>query len=264
MGNFFRESSGDRDHVIKAQNNAPKNIVLDHVNITGTGSNPLYFAPGVTYSKLINSELKGKSDKVGVYLDAESAYNTIENNFIHVSTAEDGFWAKRIGDDRGWPQMAIDGSSWNKIIGNRFGELRNGGIYLYRNCGEGGVIRHTPPEHNEITNNIFLYTDYRGPNPAIYLNSRDYGWKERIGHCSADEGKTFGSSISNKDHAQYNIIRQNKFYKRKISIGGVSMDAPCDFMIRTKNKSAKEPNDISGNIFVGTDGKWFGPCNVSN
>ena len=264
-GNFFKESSRSLNHEIRARNNAPTNIVLDHVTISGVNRNPVYFAPGVTNCKLVNSEINGKSEKVGIYLDAESAYNTIENNLIHVSTEEDGFWAKTFGYNRGWPQVAIDGSSWNKIIGNEFGELRNGGIYLYRNCGEGGVIRHTRPEHNEINNNTFLYKHYTGLNPAIYLNSRDYGWKERdFGHCGADEGKPFGSSISNKDHAQYNIIKQNKFHKRKINLGGVSMDATCDFMIRIKNKSTKEPNNISENIFVGKDGKRSGPCNVSN
>jgi hypothetical protein len=75
----------------------------------------------VTYSKLINSEVKGISSRVGIYLDAESAYNTIENNSIHVDTDDD-----EVGEtvpflpDRGWPLIAIDGSTGNKIINNNF------------------------------------------------------------------------------------------------------------------------------------------------
>ncbi len=76
--------------------------------------------------------------------------------------------------------MAVDGSSWNTINNNRFASLRNGGIYLYRNCGEKGTIRITPPEHNTITNNSFYYKKYTGHKPAIYLGSRDYGRRGKI------------------------------------------------------------------------------------
>ncbi len=86
----IRDSSKrDVQHVQRVRMNAPRNIVFDGITITGVGRNPFYFSPGVTYSKLINSEVKGKSDAVGIYLDAESAYNTIENSYVHVETKED-------------------------------------------------------------------------------------------------------------------------------------------------------------------------------
>jgi parallel beta-helix repeat protein len=265
--NYFKDSSKTRNHTIKARNNAPKNIVFDNVTITGVGRNPVYFAPGVTHSKLINSEIKGESEKVGIYLDAESAYNMIENNDIHVKTDEDDWGKLPFVTNRGWPQMAIDGSSRNKIINNRFSELRNGGIYLYRNCGEGGTIRHTPPEHNTIINNVFHYENYNGDKPAIYLSSRDYGFKERHpGHCDLDDGKPYGSSRSDKDFAKYNIIMQNQFYKRKIfkHIGGLTRldDATLDDMIKTKNKSLNSPNyvDYNNNEMVDKERKRPAGC----
>jgi hypothetical protein len=248
-----REASNSK-HVQRVRNNAPKNIVFDGITITGVGRNPLYFSPGVTYSKLINSEMKGKSDKTGIYLDAESAYNTIENNYLHVDTKKDK-WAK-LGYNRGWPQMTIDGSSHNKIIGNRFSNINNGGIYLFRNCGEGGTIRHTPPERNTINNNVFYYKKYKGLNPAIYLGSRDYGWKERtFGHCDKDDGRPYGSSKSDKDYAKFNTIKNNKFYKRKINDQSSGpfpylRDATPDDLIKTKNKSANSPNYISNNKMI--------------
>ena len=163
--------------------------------------------------------MKGKSEKVGIYFDAESAYNTIENNYIHVKTEEDGWGVLPAVTDRGWPQIALDGSSWNTFINNRFSNLNNGGIYFYRNCGEGGTIRHTPPEHNTIKNNSFYYNKYKGGKPAIYLGSRDYGFKEStFGHCDADDGRPYGSSSSDKDYARHNTILQNQFYNRKIYI----------------------------------------------
>ena len=242
-------------HVQRVRNNAPRHIVFDKITITGVGRNPLYFAPGVTYSKLINSEMKGKSEKVGIYFDAESAYNTIENNYVHVKTEEDGWGVLPAVTDRGWPQIAIDGSSWNTFINNRFSNLNNGGIYFYRNCGEGGTIRHTPPERNTIKNNSFYYNKYKGGKPAIYLGSRNYGFKERtFGHCDADDGRPYGSSGSDKDYARHNIILQNQFYNRKIykQIGGQLklVDATLDDMIKTKGASSNTPNDISNNEMI--------------
>jgi hypothetical protein len=53
-------------------------------------------------------------------------------------------------------------------------------------------------------------------NPSIYLSSRDgnteasNGW---FGYCDDDEGYDFGSSKSDKDYAQYNVVMQNQIYK---------------------------------------------------
>lgn len=203
--------SESHKHVERVRHNAPRNIVFDNVIITGVGRNPVYFAPGVTYSKLINSEIKGKSDAVAIYLDAESYKNTIKNNYIHVDTKNFLFesW------DR--PQMAVDGSSHNIIMNNTFSGLNHGGIYLYRNCGEGGTIRHSTPSHNEIINNIFIYKTYKGNLPAVYLGSRDYGRGQRIyKYCDEDDGRPYGSSASEKDYARYNVIMQNQFYERLV------------------------------------------------
>jgi hypothetical protein len=251
----IRDSSKrDVQHVQRVRMNAPRNIVFDGITITGVGRNPFYFSPGVTYSKLINSEVKGKSDAVGIYLDAESAYNTIENSYVHVETKEDRLNLIPTLPSRGWPQMAVDGSSWNTINNNRFASLRNGGIYLYRNCGEKGTIRITPPEHNTITNNFFYYKKYTGHKPAIYLGSRDYGRaKDIVGHCGDDRGRSYGSSRSNEDYARHNIIKNNKLSKRQIANAGPSgfpRSATVEDMIVTKNKSTNSPNDISDNRLV--------------
>lgn len=264
-----RERTKPSRHVLRVRNAAPKNIVFDNITITGVSRNPLYFAPGVTYCKLINSEMKGKSSKVGIYFDAESAYNTIKNNYIHVNTAEDNWGKAPFVTNRGWPQVALDGSSNNKIISNRFSSLNNGGIYFYRNCGEGGTIRHTPPERNIIINNSFYYNKYKGSKPAIYLGSRDYGLKEStFGHCDADDGRPYGSSKSDKDYAKYNVIMQNQFYKRNVwkSVGGQNrlVKATLADMIMTKNKSSNSPNYIAYNELVSAKVNRKGGCYVRN
>jgi hypothetical protein len=250
-----REPTKSLNHRNRLRDNAPKHIMFDHVTITGLGRNPFYLAPGVTYATLMNSEMKGKSNKVGIYLDAESAYNTIKGNSIHVVTAEDE-WAKIPGvTDRGWPLIAIDGSTRNKILNNSFSSLNNGGIYLYRNCGEGGTIRHTTPSYNWIINNVFYYNKYTGLKPAIYFGSRDYGLKERLGHCNDDDGRPYGSSASEKDYAKHNVVMQNQFYKRRVyrpaPLGGFTLaEASIADYVKTKNSKVNSPNYIDHNQIV--------------
>ena len=253
--NELKKSSRTPGHAGRVQANAPKNIVFDNVTITGVGRNPFYLSPGVTYTTLINSTMNGKSDKVAIYLDAESAYNTIKNNSINVVTAKDK-WEKVPGmTSRGWPLIAIDGSAGNKIMNNKFSSLNHGGIYLYRNCGEGGIIRHTTPSHNEIINNIFYYNKYNGSKPAIYFGSRDYGRLQRLGHCNDDDGKPFGSSASEKDYARHNVVMHNQFYKRKILVQSgqpfpTVREAQISDLVKTKNPKVNAPNFIEHNQMV--------------
>jgi hypothetical protein len=264
-----KRDANNSNHVGRLRANAPSHITFDDITITGVGRNPFYLAPGVTHVTLINSELKGQSSKVGIYLDAESAFNTIANNNIHVKTDDDDWGDLPFVTNRGWPQVAIDGSSHNMIKNNRFAAINNGGIYFYRNCGEGGTIRHTPPEHNVVVNNRFYYRKYKGSKPAIYLGSRDYGQKERtLGHCDKDDGRPYGSSKSEKDYARHNIIIQNQLYKRKIwkMINGQNrrVNASISDMIVTKNKSVNSPNFIKYNELVGADIKRSAGCYVSD
>jgi hypothetical protein len=233
----LRESSRSSEHVTTARNNAPKKVIFDNITITGVGKIPLYFASGVTYSELINSEIKGVSRSVAVYLDAESYNNIFKNNYIHAVTIE-----------REREVMAIDGSSYNKIVNNKFSALNNGGIYLYRNCGERGVIRHSTPSHNTIVNNIFYYDKYKGGNPSIFLGARN-GNKS---YCNEDKGYPYGSSKSDLDSATYNIVMQNQIYKRSISD-----------MIKSKNWKNNSPNYIAYNETVTTETKRLAGCYVS-
>ena len=235
-----REATESMNHRNRVRNNAPKNIVFDNVTITGLGRNPFYLAPGVTYTELINSEINGKSSAVAIYLDAESGWNTIKNNYIHVSTA------KR-------EQVAVDGSAYNALINNRFSGLNHGGIYLYRNCGEGpqnthgeGTIRHQTPQHNHIINNIFYYKKYEGSNPAVFLGSRN----GNRNYCSDDSGFPYGSSASDKDYAQHNVVMQNQFYKRGVLKRVGLVEASISDYVKTSNSKVNYPNYIAHNKIV--------------
>jgi len=210
----IQQSSAEPDHVHRLRTAAPSSIKLDNIDVVGQGRNLVYFGPGVRQSSLSHSRLSGYSRRVGVYLDAESSGITIDHNQFDVETADGSWWGFY---DRGWPQIAIDGSSHNRISHNTFKSLRNGGVYLYRNCGEGGTIRYNTPSSNSIVNNIFEYTNdinYQRLSPAVYLGSRNYGTLENIlpgSHCNDDEihGVEAGSAQSNGDFAQNNQVISN-------------------------------------------------------
>lgn len=192
----LKNSSYSADHTQRARANAPTKITLNKMTITGSGRIPLYIAPGATYVTLQNSSIKGRTTSTSVYLDTESAYNVIRNNTIAAATE------KR-------EVMAIDGSAYNKIYGNYFSGLNNGGIFLYRNCGEGGTIRHQSPYNNEIINNVFYYNKFNGSVPAVWVASRN----GNRNYCSHDNGYFFGSSVNNNDLVKNTVIFQNRFYK---------------------------------------------------
>lgn len=196
----LRDSSRqDANHTKRVQANAPKNIIFEKLKIASEARIAFYVSPGVTYLTLKNSAIEGSSP-LAIYLDAESGYNSILNNSINTLT-----------DKR--ELIAVDGSANNLIQGNKFSSLSNGGIYLYRNCGEGGTIRHQAPQKNQILDNIFYYKNYKGSNPSIYLGARNGGKK----YCGDDAGFSWGSSANDGDFARNNIVTGNKIYVRGVN-----------------------------------------------
>ena len=241
--NFYKISSRLPGHTARARANAPSHITLENLVITSMGGWPVYFAPGVTYSRLVNSELTGTVKRGAIYLDAESAFNIISGN--RIDTRAEPRWVLRLTNWLGFPPgiqaISIDGSSHNTISGNRISNLSNAAIHLYRNCGEGGVIRHATPSYNTITNN-----DFRGSRPAIHLGSRDgRGWLPIFNTypCDLDEGHLdAGSAKSNKDHARHNIVTHNRFHSR----AGLTLDD----LIRSENREGHSQNFIDQNELV--------------
>ncbi len=185
-----KESSVTLGHTARLQAAAPEGVVLYDVTITSYGRIPVYLGPGTTKFTMYDSTLKGRSDSVALYLDAESGTNTIRNNTFNTTGA-----TREI--------IAVDGSANNQIIANNIKQAPNGGIYLYRNCGEGGTVRHQAPQYNLIAGN----TINNGGGYGIWLGSRNGG---RL-YCSDDKGFPFGSSINDGDFANSNTVKDNVF-----------------------------------------------------
>ena len=205
-GVLLRDSSRQPGHVERAQAAAPRRIMLRNLLITGTGRIPLYISPGVTEVTLRDSEMRGLSRSTAIYLDTESMNNVILSNRIAVDARRE--------------LIAVDGSAHNLIRDNDFHELANGGIFLYRNCGEGGTIRHTTPSYNGILDNRFHYGRMTAEKPAIHVGSRD---GNRL-YCSLDDGYAVGSSKDDRDFARNNRIAGNQFIEllggTPIRVGG--------------------------------------------
>ena len=183
-----KASSTTLGHTARAQAAAPKGTVLYAVTITGYGRIPLYLGPGTTRLTMSDSTIKGRSDSVALYLDAESGSNIFRNNTFALASSRE--------------VIALDGSADNQILSNTI-SASNGGIYLYRNCGEGGTVRHQPPQNNFIAGNTSDNTGGYG----IWLGSRNGG---RF-YCNDDAGFPFGSSQDDGDFADDNIVRDNTF-----------------------------------------------------
>lgn len=185
-----KASSVKTGHIERAQAAAPRGTVLYGLTITGHGRIPLYLGPGTTRLTMYDSTIKGRSDSVALYLDAESSFNIIRNNTIDIDGA-----SREI--------IAVDGSANNQLLTNAIKQAPNGGIYLYRNCGEGGTVRHQAPQNNLIAGNTINNTGGYG----IWLGSRNGG---RL-YCRDDAGFPFGSSKDDGDFADNNAVRDNTF-----------------------------------------------------
>lgn len=187
----LRDASRQADFTRAAQAAAPTGVTLDAVRIEANGSIPFYVGPGVTRTTMRGSTLTGRSVSTAVYLDAESANAVIENNEFHVRTGRE--------------IIAVDGSGANRITGNRFDLHGRGGVFLYRNCGEDGVIRHQTPSWNRITDNLFTGASWLRPR-LVVVGSRE----GRRPYCGADAGWPFGSSADDGDNAVGNTVERNR------------------------------------------------------
>lgn len=193
QGEAVRLSSRTLGHTERAQAAAPTRVSILDSQLVAYGQIPLYLGPGVTGFTLRGSTVSGTSPSVGLYLDAESAGNVIEENTFDIATTRE--------------VVAIDGSARNTIRNNTIAYGWRGGIHLYRNCGEGGTVRHQTPSDNVITGNRFRASGILRPDP-VKVGSRG-GWGLTM-NCAADAGYPFGSSLDDDDGATGNVVEGNR------------------------------------------------------
>lgn len=191
----LKESSHvDPNHTAVLRARAPTRITFDALTIDPEGRIAVYVYMGATAVTVRRSLFIGSSKSTAIYLDAESGFNRIEGNRFETTTPRE--------------VIAIDGSSGNVVQGNVFPATPRGGIFIYRNCGEAGTVRHNEPLNNDLLDNQFL--DPRGPAahyPHIAVASRN----GNRSYCEDDAGYPYGSSIDNLDEAHFTAIKGNFF-----------------------------------------------------
>ncbi|NDP20393.1 MAG: hypothetical protein GZ091_04850 [Paludibacter sp.] len=233
-----KESSFSLGHTERAKAAAPTNIKFSNVIIEATdGLTPMYLAPGTTYVTVENCTFSGVNTGSGpvVYLDAESGDNTFRNNIFRTTVGRE--------------VLACDGSANNVIDGNKFETAAKGGIYLYRNCGEGGTVRHQTPNHNTISNNTFNLNGLSLGSYGIWLGSRN----GNRNYCDDDIGYAFGSSIDNHDFADYNIVNSNIFEGTIFGIGQIKNDGQNNLInVSSDINNTNADNELKISIFNGT------------
>ena len=219
QGALLRESSQRAGHTERAQAAAPTRIHLERISFSSKSRIPLYIAPGVTEVSIESSTFDGTLQHPTIYLDAESARNSIHGNIF-----------RTINKRR--EVIAIDGSAYNVISGNTFNRLDNGGIFAYRNCGEGGTIRHQAPQHNFISDNRFV-PDYPPAAPAVWLGSRNGSLYWRLAtRCTLRLKQVLGTR-EDSDSADLNRVTHNDF-----------VGLPIDRAVRNNGRN----NHIADNI----------------
>jgi hypothetical protein len=186
----LRASSRTADHTARAQAAAPRGLRLEGLTFVAADTIPLYVGPGVVGTRVTGGRFRGRSVSTAVYLDAESAGGVIQGVDFDIATGRE--------------QVAVDGSARNRIVDNVFRLRGGGGVFLYRNCGEDGVIRHQTASGNVITGNRFEQAGWFRPR-AVVVGSR----QGRRRYCGDDAGWPFGSSLDDGDHATGNVVAAN-------------------------------------------------------
>jgi parallel beta-helix repeat protein len=198
-------------HTERIRSLAPNNITLENIIFDTDGStHQVYFGPGSTGSKIICCSFFGRSMGPSVYLSPEGGSHIVRKcNF----SAETG--ARR-------EVLSIDGSADNLIEDNNFKRCIWGGIYLYRNSGEDGKVRHQTPRNNTIRNNKFdltgmqmvRFSNRSGHQGSFFFAPYGIILGSRQGDSSyseLDSAYNIGSGSSNLDYAQNNKVINNTF-----------------------------------------------------
>ncbi|WP_299491774.1 hypothetical protein [uncultured Shewanella sp.] len=164
------------NHTKRANLAAPHRISLKNINIEGLYRPTLYLSEGVNHVTLEHSNLQGVSNTVALYLDAESNFNNINNNTIHVNTQQQ--------------LMSLNGSAHNVIKNNHLTLNDNGGIYLFHRCDQENPLLHQSTSLNQIEANYFTL-EHISNHPSINLNAR----RGEQNNCSNAHADTLNNTI---------------------------------------------------------------------
>ena len=184
-------------------------------NSRGVGAYVDGYVTGVT----LKDNVIGNAGSSGIYLETGSKGSLVDHNvLVHNGYRENGpggqlftingtqIWFWGVGREG----ISVDGSFENTIVNNTFTQNSNGGVLLYKNCGEypgsGRYFeRRTPSDHNTIEGNTFL--DERN---GVWIGSR---MAENTLPMDCTDPAYIDEPTRRvvHDHAEHNVVLDNHF-----------------------------------------------------
>jgi hypothetical protein len=200
---------------------ATSDIVVEHSHLYASRGSGTFVDAYVTDVTLRDLEIAG-SGGVGIYLEAGSKDNLVEGNHIHRNGYKDVYGEGAAFDlgggqiiryhSTGREGIAIDGSRNNVVRDNTLGLNANGGILLYKNCGEFATTQPgqwwTRPygaDGNLIEGNHFVAERY-----GVWISSR-MSENQRFMDCSDPAYVDEPLARYHRDVARDNVVRGNDF-----------------------------------------------------
>jgi parallel beta-helix repeat protein len=200
----------------------PHQVLIKNVNIINSGSSAIYLDDYVSNAILDNINIINPAS-LAIYFEFSTKNNTLQNSTIQGA----GNAGKR-------EAVAIDSSSGNSLIKNKFINNRFGGIFVYRNCSEhyskdsSQAFRWMSADDNKIEGNEIVGSRY-----GIWIASRQsvdlknsncglpYYADGRYVVDSAKKNAVIGNKISSAEigiliEDDDNIVTNNKFTNIKV------------------------------------------------
>jgi parallel beta-helix repeat protein len=219
LNNVRITREGFRDLAEGAEyDHAFSNIVIEDSTLLNSRGTGVFVDGYVTDVTLRNLHIEG-SGSAGIYLEAGSKDNVVENNeIVNNGYSENGpngqffegtsiwFWGT------GREGLAIDGSRNNRVVGNHFSGNSAGAVFLYKNCGE--FVNQRPERwwHRRYgaDGNLIEGNTIVGEDNGVWIGSR-MGENTWPMDCSDPAYVSSGLTRVVLDYADDNVVRANVF-----------------------------------------------------
>ncbi|MFV0316844.1 MAG: right-handed parallel beta-helix repeat-containing protein [Microthrixaceae bacterium] len=194
------------------------NILLEDNHFSGSRGVGVYVDAYVEDVTIRDSTIDG-AGSTGIYLETGSRRNLVEgNSIINNGYIENGpggqrrvfsginIWFWGVGREG----LAIDGSYENVVRNNAFFNNSNGGLFLYKNCGEYPTNDRYFPRRFHSDDNLIEANTFVGGRNGVWVASR-MAENTLPMECSDEAYVDEGLTRIVPDYAADNIVRENRF-----------------------------------------------------
>ncbi len=221
LNNVRVQRTGFKDLPLGAEYEHPfADIVVEHSTLHASRGSGVFVDGYVTDVTLRDLHIAG-SGSVGIYLEAGSKGNVVEDNVIeangYADVRADGEPITVAGNDvrylsTGREGIAIDGSRDNVVRGNDISRNANGAILLYKNCGEFATEQPAQwwTRPYGATGNLIEGNRIHDERNGVWVGSR-MSQNQLFMDCSDPTYRSDVLTRIHRDVASDNVIRDNEF-----------------------------------------------------